>query len=123
MDASLQPIVAALAERGDDELSALITTANSGPQTAPGLLAWIERAANWEQHRRLELAGSRGSPCTLTAVGEKYREIGEGLQCGASAHRRSSARSGPCRIAPQAEFEIGAMCHECAWVWLKAART
>ena len=42
MDASLQPIVAALAELGDDELSALITTANSGPQMAPGLLAWIE---------------------------------------------------------------------------------
>ena len=52
MDASLQPIVAALAELGDDELSALNTTANSGPQLAPGLLAWIEHAANWDQHRR-----------------------------------------------------------------------
>lgn len=49
MDASLQPIVAALAELGDDELSALITTANNGPRMAPGLLAWIEHAANWEQ--------------------------------------------------------------------------
>ena len=52
MDASLQPIVAALGELGDDELSTPITTANSGPQMAPGLLAWIEHTANWEQHRR-----------------------------------------------------------------------
>jgi hypothetical protein len=39
MDASLQPIVAALAELGDDALSALITSANSGSPMAPGLLA------------------------------------------------------------------------------------
>jgi hypothetical protein len=35
MDASLQPIFAALVELGHAELSALITTANSGPQTVP----------------------------------------------------------------------------------------
>jgi hypothetical protein len=52
MDARLQPIVAALAEVRDDELSALIATANSRPQIAPGLLAWIEHAAKWEQDRR-----------------------------------------------------------------------
>jgi hypothetical protein len=38
MDASLQPIVAALAELGDAELSALITTADSRPPMAPRLL-------------------------------------------------------------------------------------
>lgn len=52
MDADLSPVVTALAELGDDELHALITTANAGPQTAPGLLAWIEHAADWELHRR-----------------------------------------------------------------------
>ena len=27
-------------------------TTNNVPQTAPGLLAWIEHACDWEQHRR-----------------------------------------------------------------------
>ena len=44
--------------------------------------------------RRL-LAGSRGSLGRPTAVGEEIWQVGEGLQCGASAHRRSSARSRP----------------------------
>ena len=52
MDATLQPIATALAELSDDELHALIATANGGPQAAPGLLAWIEHAADWELRRR-----------------------------------------------------------------------
>ena len=40
----LSPVVAALAELGDDDLHALIASANGGPQTAQGLLAWIEHA-------------------------------------------------------------------------------
>jgi hypothetical protein len=52
MDASLQPIFAGLVELGHTELSALITAANSGPQTVPRLLVQIEHATNWKQHRR-----------------------------------------------------------------------
>jgi hypothetical protein len=52
MDADLSPAIAALAELDDRELAALIDTTNKVPQTAPGLLAWIEHAADWEQHRR-----------------------------------------------------------------------
>ena len=54
MDDGLEGIRAALAELGDDELHALIATANGGPQTAR-LLAWIEHAADWELHRRAGL--------------------------------------------------------------------
>jgi hypothetical protein len=52
MDADLTPVVAALAELDDGELAALIDTTNMVPQTAPGLLAWIESACDWELNRR-----------------------------------------------------------------------
>jgi len=52
MGDGLDGIRAALAAIGDDELRALIATANGGPQAAPGLLAWIEHVADWELHRR-----------------------------------------------------------------------
>lgn len=52
MGTNQQPVVAALADLTDDELHALIATANGGPQTAPSLLAWIEHAADWELQRR-----------------------------------------------------------------------
>lgn len=48
----LQPVVMALAELDEGELAALIEASNSVPQTAPGLLAWIESACDWELHRR-----------------------------------------------------------------------
>ena len=52
MDADLAPVVAALANLADGELAALIEASNGVPQTAPGLLAWIEHAADWEINRR-----------------------------------------------------------------------
>ena len=47
---------------------------------------------SWFADRRL-LPDSRGSPRIPTEAGEKYGQIGEGPQFGASAHRRSPARS------------------------------
>ena len=42
MDATFDPIVAALADLSEDaELRALIAATYGVPQTAPGLLAWI----------------------------------------------------------------------------------
>ena len=52
MDADLQQVVAALARLDDRELRALIDATNGVPQTAPGLLAWIEAACDWELNRR-----------------------------------------------------------------------
>ena len=52
MNHDLQAVAAALSETSDDELAALITAAKSAPQTAPGLLAWIEAACHWELDRR-----------------------------------------------------------------------
>ena len=52
MDADLAPVVAALADLADGELAALIEASNGVPQIAPGLLAWIEHAADWETNRR-----------------------------------------------------------------------
>jgi hypothetical protein len=52
MGAKLDHIVAALADLSDAELHALIAASNSVPQTAPGLLAWLEAACDWEFNRR-----------------------------------------------------------------------
>jgi hypothetical protein len=52
MDTSVRPILTALAALTDDELRALIATVSDRAQTTPGLLAWVEYAADWEQHRR-----------------------------------------------------------------------
>ena len=42
MEADLQSVVAALAELTDTKLQALIDSTYEAPQTAPGLLAWID---------------------------------------------------------------------------------
>lgn len=52
MNADLTPVVAALAELDEAELATLIEATNNVPQTAPGLLAWIESACDWELNRR-----------------------------------------------------------------------
>ncbi len=52
MDPDLTAIKAALAESSDTELAALIAATYGVPQTAPGLLAWIDSACEWELNRR-----------------------------------------------------------------------
>lgn len=51
MDADLQSVTAALAGLTDTELRALNDATHGVPQIAPGLLAWIEHACNWELYR------------------------------------------------------------------------
>lgn len=48
MDVDLTTIKAILAEPTDAELLALIDAAHKAPQIAPGLLAWIDGACDWE---------------------------------------------------------------------------
>ena len=48
MDTDLTAVKAALADISDTELAALIAATYGVPQTAPGLLAWIEGACDWE---------------------------------------------------------------------------
>ena len=52
MDTDLTAIKAALADISDTELAALIAATYGVPQTAPGLLAWIDGACDWEVNRR-----------------------------------------------------------------------
>ena len=52
MDSELTAIKAALADIGDTEFAALIAATYGVPQTAPGLLAWIDSACEWELNRR-----------------------------------------------------------------------
>ena len=52
MSADLDPVFAAPADLSDTELHALIAAAYGVPQTAPGLLAWIDGACDWEVNRR-----------------------------------------------------------------------
>jgi hypothetical protein len=52
MDDELSAVTTALARLDDVELHALVDATKNVPQTAPGLLAWIEAACDWELHRR-----------------------------------------------------------------------
>ena len=52
METDLTAIKAALAGISDTELAALIAATYGVPQTAPGLLAWIDSACEWELNRR-----------------------------------------------------------------------
>jgi hypothetical protein len=52
MDTDLTTIKAALADISDTELATLIAATYGVPQTAPGLPAWIDSAAEWELNRR-----------------------------------------------------------------------
>jgi hypothetical protein len=52
MDTDLTAIKAALADISDTERSALIAATYGVHQTAPGLLAWIDGACDWELNRR-----------------------------------------------------------------------
>ena len=52
MDTDLARVVAALAKISDTELHALIGATYGVPQTAPGLLAWIDGTCDWELNRR-----------------------------------------------------------------------
>ena len=55
MDANLQPITAALAELSEPQLHALIDATKGVPQIAPGLLAWLKAACDWELNGRVGL--------------------------------------------------------------------
>jgi hypothetical protein len=54
-------IAAALAHLTDNDLDRLRVAADSSPDAVPGLLAYLDHAGDWEQHRRrgvdLELQG------------------------------------------------------------------
>ena len=52
LNPNLDSVVSALAELGDVELAALIAATYGVPQIAPGLLAWIDGACDWELNRR-----------------------------------------------------------------------
>jgi len=52
MSTNLHAIDEALAGLTDMELHALTVASNEVPQIAPGLLAWIEGACDWEVNRR-----------------------------------------------------------------------
>jgi hypothetical protein len=51
MDADLSPIVAALADLSDADLRALIRCTCKAPQLAPGFMAWLDTACDWEERR------------------------------------------------------------------------
>jgi len=52
MDADLTAAKAAPANISDTELAALIDATYGVPQIAPGLLAWLDSAWDWELNRR-----------------------------------------------------------------------
>jgi hypothetical protein len=52
MEIDLAPIKAALADLTDGELIALIDATKNVPRAAPGLVAWLEVACDWELNRR-----------------------------------------------------------------------
>jgi hypothetical protein len=52
MPTNLTGIEDALAGLTDIELHALVVATNEAPRIAPGMLAWIEGACDWETNRR-----------------------------------------------------------------------
>ena len=54
-DTDLSLVAKALAGLNDCELRPLIDATNGAPQIAPGLLAWLEAACDWELNRRCGL--------------------------------------------------------------------
>ncbi len=52
MGADLLSVIVALANLTDSELIALIDATKNVPQIAPGLLAWLHAAFDWELNRR-----------------------------------------------------------------------
>ncbi len=62
MDTGIPTIKAALAKLNNGELNALVWATENIPQFAPGLLAWIVAACNWELHRRVGLDYDLQSP-------------------------------------------------------------
>ena len=48
----MQAVTAALPAVADADLNSLLSTVNRVPQSAAGLLAWMEHAADWEMNRR-----------------------------------------------------------------------
>jgi len=52
MDTDLTAIKTALADISDTDLHALIAATYGVPQTAPGLLVWIDGTCDWELNRR-----------------------------------------------------------------------
>ena len=55
-------IALALAELSDDDLRRLRASASDSPDVVPGLLAYIDHAADWEQHRRRDVSFERQPP-------------------------------------------------------------
>ncbi len=47
------PLAAALAALTDDDLAALAEGTYTEDAPSPGLMAWLEHLADWEQHRRI----------------------------------------------------------------------
>ena len=62
MSPDLDLVVAAVGQLSDGELAALIDATNGVPQIAPGLLAWLEHACDWELNRRGALDFPRQPP-------------------------------------------------------------
>src|ERR1700719_4730508 len=52
METDISPIVAALGHLSDAELRILIKYTYKAPQIAPGFLAWLDFACEWEEHQR-----------------------------------------------------------------------
>lgn len=57
-------IAAALGQFTDDDLERLRAAADSSPDIVPGLLAYLDHAGDWEQHRRRGLDFKLQGPMT-----------------------------------------------------------
>src|SRR5664279_2294587 len=75
MEADLVPVTAALRGLSESELRALIDATNRVSQVAPGLLAWIEHAADWELHRRQRREFSLNGPAAAIPPEEEAISI------------------------------------------------
>ena len=78
------------AELTDVELRALIDATNGVPQTAPGLLAWIDHACDWALYRRRGFDSELRPPEAATPPEEDAVSIDAAM-----AMRNTFARDSP----------------------------
>ena len=68
-------IALALAALSDDDLARLRAAADASPAVVPGLLAYLDHAADWEQHRRRGVEYLLQPPANALGDDERHRAL------------------------------------------------
>ena len=111
--AELMPITAALADLEEGELCALIDSTNDLQQVAPGLLAWIGHACDWELNRRACVDFPLQSPDAAIPPDKQTMSLAAVMSLRATF--RHHGRSDVCAVVALFDAMISALSHAERW--------